>query len=534
MCWVALKLRLSLNVDPGYAAEWRPAYRCAVPLWQQEPARAIGGRTCSPVAARQSADGACFGLELAHKAGAPNGRLAAVRSSAGRMAEIGNTALRLFHPRIDLHGLLTKHRLRQAWYLPILATAMVIMFVRILVMARLLDVSAFGLYSAVLLVSSMSNMLASFGLYPSLQRDLPLLIYRQKERAAAIATTQALLGASAVAALGWLLSLLGLQVAGLQSSWLAVAVLHGLSQQTFLVVTTDSRSRANTLLFARENLWRAVITLAAIVPVAFFSRSALLTILAEAAVTLAVSTVILGYVHAHARLSFATLARLAIARLPRLDRSALLSLLLVSIGAFISINIDRWLASDLLVPADFGQYAFAWTLMIIALYLQALVNAAAFPMIARRQAALGRPGAFRITAVLSGVIIVGMAVFVVPGLFIAEKAIGVLFPAYGGAVVLLPFLALAAGMRLADFWSSFLIIAGLEKVSLLLNALSTAVGVAVWYLWVVAFSDRALMGIDFARLALLVSVLNYIAAFAASWHAVRPRNGVLVARGESK
>src|SRR5450759_2430383 len=132
---------------------------------------------------------------------------------------------------------LTRHRLRQLWYVPLLSFAMGLMMVRILVMAKILDVPSFAQYSAGLLASSTFCMLGCFGLYPLLQRELPMQIVRHREQMGAVLLVQCLLVATACAVVGILLAAVGVSVMGLSPFLLAIGVLHGLSQQVFLSVT---------------------------------------------------------------------------------------------------------------------------------------------------------------------------------------------------------------------------------------------------------------------------------------------------------
>lgn len=149
---------------------------------------------------------------------------------------------------------LSPHRLRQLWYAPVLGLAMGLMMVRTLVMAKLLSVPSFAQYSGGLLVSSTFCMLGCLGLQSLLQREMPVQIVWHRERAAVVLLMQCLIVTTGCAIIGLLLVAAGFSVAGLTSNFLAIGIFHGLSQQVFLIATVESRSRGESLYFARQ-IW---------------------------------------------------------------------------------------------------------------------------------------------------------------------------------------------------------------------------------------------------------------------------------------
>src|SRR3954468_1201323 len=109
----------------------------------------------------------------------------------------------------------------QLWYLPLLATATALMMVRIALMARLLDVRGFGIYSAGLLVSTTFCMLACLGLQALLQRDMPVMAAPARVRRPVVLTAQAVLVAGACAGISLLLAAARVPFAGLAGVLLA-------------------------------------------------------------------------------------------------------------------------------------------------------------------------------------------------------------------------------------------------------------------------------------------------------------------------
>lgn len=409
--------------------------------------------------------------------------------------------------------LLTRHRLRQAFYAPVLALAMGLMLARLLVMARMLDVSAFADYSAALLVASAVTMAGSFGLYYKLSRSLPVLLFHSSESEAAILLTQTIFGSLAIGVVALSLVPVWSSFSNLSAPLFLAGFLNGIAQQLFLVVTAVSRSRGRTLDFSIENLVRSIGIILAIVPIAAFATSAATVVVAEAVISTVISLAILMRTVPPALRPTLVVAKSAIHQLASLDWAAILALLGVSIVSFLSTNVDRWFALEILDKAGFAEYAFAWTIMVVALSVQAVVNASVFPFIARRYAAHGVDRAWKISAAVSFGMLLACCFVAIPGSMIAKYAVPTLFPKYGGAVALIVPFALAASFRMADFWSSFLIIVGLERFALVANIASACVGVSGWFFWV---RGDGFSAVELAWLALIIAMLNFVFLAAAS------------------
>src|SRR5688572_29095745 len=97
-------------------------------------------------------------------------------------------------------GPLTPRRARQLWYAPVLAVATALMMLRLFALAALLDIPNFAQVGVGLLVSSTFTMLACLGLQSVLQRDMPVMFVRGRERAARVLLAQCVVAAYASAA----------------------------------------------------------------------------------------------------------------------------------------------------------------------------------------------------------------------------------------------------------------------------------------------------------------------------------------------
>jgi O-antigen/teichoic acid export membrane protein len=418
-----------------------------------------------------------------------------------------------------LMAAMTPQRLRQLWYIPLLCVAMGLMLVRSLVMARLLDVPGFAQFSAGLLVSSSFSMLGCLGLQSLLQRDMPVHIVRRRERAGAVLLMQCLLIALACALVCMSLAVIGVETAGLSSGQLAIAILHGLSQQVFVVATVESRSRSQPLMFARQMLLRAVVAFLFSCAAALIWRDAGAVLLAEAVVSLLLTQHVLSGVwrrmHSQARLT----CHLALRRMGKVHWSAASALAAVAILSFLLLNVDRWVAARMLPPEGFAHYAFAWTVLMVAQSVQVVINASVFPILARRFGSAGAAASFRIAAGASGGALVAAALFAYPAYWIFTTAVDRWFPAYSEARPIIGIFMLIAVLRLSDFWTSQLVIIGLEKRLLMINVSVAVLVLCGWMAMLVGGPDAKIGLIDIAWLGLLLTGFCYVAAFMAAWTA---------------
>lgn len=411
---------------------------------------------------------------------------------------------------------LTPHRIRQAGYAPLLAAGMGVMFVRLLVMARLLDIEQFAVLSAGLVVSSLISTFSCFGLFLHLQRKLPVHLARRHHRAAAVQLSQTVIAALAIGGVGMAVGLSGASIGGVTSDMILFGSVHGVSQQLFMIATTESRSDNDPIRYSLQHLVRSTATVLLAVPAAVLLGSAEAVLIAETAVAVAAVLIILATVARRLNASAPRAAALGIRSFGRVDWISMLSLLTYSIIAAISVQADRWISSVSLSPIDFAHYSFAWIIMIFALSAQALINASVYPMIARRFALAGASSAYRLAALASSATLVVCAILIVPSVLVANSVIGRFFPGYEDAATLVPILAAAGIFRVSDFWSTFLIVAGRERSALLATVVSLTVTFALWYL---AIEREQLRPVHLAYLALSIAAVTYVVAFAMCWYA---------------
>jgi O-antigen/teichoic acid export membrane protein len=423
-------------------------------------------------------------------------------------------------PSAPPHAATPRPRL-EVLYVPVLATAMGLMMLRILLIARLLDVPGFALYSAGLLISTTFCMLGCVGLHPLLQRDMPILMARGRHRRALVRMTQAMLVACGCAVLGITASALRLTSATVSPALLAVGLVHGLSQQLFLVATVESRSRGEALAYSRQNLLRALLVVAVSAGTALIFGSPAAALLAEAGISLVLAAAILARAGDRERVSILLLLRAANRTWRQIPWPTAWVFLALSVAASTVFYLDRWLSASLLTNADFALYAFAGVTVLVAQSVQSMANASVYPLLARRFALSGEKAAYVLSARVSLAFLAVAAIAAVPTYTLTIAAIGHWYPQYQGANAVLVLLFAVSVLRVSDFWSSFLAICGYERRLLALHLCVALAVCAIWALRMQASGWQDAKPADFAWLALLLAAGSYAGAAAAATIAQR-------------
>lgn len=418
--------------------------------------------------------------------------------------------------------MLTPRQWRQLWYLPVLAVALALMMLRIMVMARLFDLPGFAQYNTGLLLSTTFCMLGCLGLQSLLQRDMPVQYARHRDRAALVLMMQAMLVACGCALALLVPAALGAGVAQLPPAVAVLAVVHGLSQQLFLVVTVESRSQGEPLRYAVQNLLRAVAVVGVGAGAAAATASAGWVLGLEAFVTLAMVGATLLRIESRSGWPLRLLLALARHRWKRLAWGTAAVMLAISAAGFVLLNVDRWAAAAWLAPEAFAQFAFAGVLVLMAQSAQGMVNAAVYPMLARRFALHGPAASFRLCSRVSVAVLAAGVLLAWPAHVLAALAIERWFPAYRPAIGLLALLLAASLLRVSDFWSSFLMICGHERRLLRINVSVCGGGFIAWLALESAVGGFVPTAAAFCRLTLLLAATSYLVTATAAF-ALRAR-----------
>lgn len=411
---------------------------------------------------------------------------------------------------------LTPDRRRKVWYAPVLVVGLALMMVRLLVMARLLSIEEFGSFSVGLLVSNTFSMLGCLGLQTMLQRDAPIMFMRGEERKVAILTIQSCIVAIFLCVAGLLLIGVGESLVEIDGVVLALGIVHGFSQQIFAISTVESRSKGDVLRYSRQSLSRSTILLVAIVIAALGTESAVVILVVEAACTLVLSTYFLGFIRSSADGIIELLTR-ALEKLPTLEWTVALTLLGSSMYAILLSNGDRWMAAGFLGLPEFAVYAFGWIVLAMSQHAQAVINAAVFPLVARRFSKFGRRRAFTVCVSISGGIALMAIVFCLPVYFVLKYAIEAWYPAYVDVVAILPIFLIIATLRLSDFWTTFLLVCGMEKKHILFNSMSLVLSLIVILVFYLAGNLKKIGIFEIAYLALVINLIFVGTTAVVSW-----------------
>jgi O-antigen/teichoic acid export membrane protein len=391
------------------------------------------------------------------------------------------------------------------------------MMLRLLVMARVLDVPEFGAFSGGLLVSATFCMLGCLGLQSLLQREWPVNLVRGQELRPVVRAAQCYLVALACGAIGLSIAAVGLPLAGMPPALIAAGLVHGVAQQFFLVSTVESRSRGDVLRFAAQNFARAAAALLLSVLVAMWTASATAVLLFDALVTMMMA---LGYwtrALARIRLGRRAVLQLALRRLGHMSWRSPLTLMAIMAAGFGLLNVDRWVASAQFDVADFAQYSFAWVVLSIAQSVQVVINASVYPLVARRFAEQGRKVAYGVCLRAATVVLLAGALVAVPLAYLLNMAVVRWYPNYAFASTLLPLFIAVAVLRVSDFWSSFLLITGMEAQLLRLNLTAGGLGLLVWSAITQPWNEAPATLQQVGWLAAVLSGFAYAAVAAASW-----------------
>jgi O-antigen/teichoic acid export membrane protein len=404
--------------------------------------------------------------------------------------------------------------------MPLLGVSAVVSLAKLMIYARLVSADEYGAISQMFLVGNTFGIVGSLGFYLLALREMPGLHVRRREFGMAVLLTQSLM-VSTLTTLAASLVLIPFASAGVSSLkigglGLTVGLFYAWAQLCFQIVTTDARSRLEMTRYSADLALRAIVTTAAGVAAIVLAWSSYAVVLAETLVTLAAALWIGAGVVARARIAFAKLAWMAARRLKLAAWRASIVLMLGSLLGFLTSAADRWLAAFFLDLKQFGYYAFAWTSIAMAQTFQFLINASLFPLISRRYWASSSREAFRLSAYLSfGLAALGAVAAAALAPFI-DLAIDRWFPQQTGAVALVEPLLIAAVLRVADFWSSYLLV--IRRETLLLNLqIATLTGVGAIY-WIVTLGrGQAPTAQSLAGLAVALAAGNFTLCGAAAW-----------------
>jgi O-antigen/teichoic acid export membrane protein len=260
--------------------------------------------------------------------------------------------------------------------------------------------------------------------------------------------------------------------------------------------------------FATENFVRALAVILVISLSSMLSGDAALMLLAEAVITFAISTKIFFALCKQGRLSTVALWVVAARGLIKVRWATPLTLLATGVVGFIMMNADRWLAAALLGHDQFAVYAFSGIVLLLAQSVQSVINVSVFPHLAKSYAISGKIATGRKALRYSMVVLVSSFCLSLTAYWLAGYAINAFFPNYGMSMQFLGWFLVIASLRMADFLTSFLIIAGDEACLLAINVAAVGFSVLVWGA-LFAFGLAEIRPLTIVWLAVTVAVCNF-------------------------
>lgn len=409
------------------------------------------------------------------------------------------------------------HWLRELWYAPMLALAMALGMFRTLVLAGILDVGEFAAFSGAMLVSSTFCMVGGLGMPAVLQRDWPRYALEGRRRRAVVGAIQCYSLLLLTAALCAAAALAGVADDWMNRRLLVAGILHGATQQAFMVATIASRSEGRVRKYALQQLIKAMCVLVAGILAARVTGSAMAVVVVELLLALFLSLTLLRRTVLRNGISGWTAIRAAHRRLPWLRWRPMLTLMVASFVAFALLNVDRWVAAIALSRGAFAHYSFIATLLAIAQATQALINASVYPLLARRIVRAGRASAFNVCVRIT-LLLVCVGLLAVPILDLGlSYCIQRWYPAYTDTLDVSRLLLLVAVLRVSNLWPSFLIAAGHETRLLVVNLLAIAAGSAVWALLAMPHAGELTSIRSIGLLAASLSVISTVVFAMEAW-----------------
>lgn len=402
-------------------------------------------------------------------------------------------------------------------YTSLLILAGAVSFVRLVVYARILDLENFALLSKMLIASAVLVVAGHLGTRLAAERDVAAFQTLGHRRRAVATLGQSLAVSTAVAGSILVLGLVGFRPLTMPAADYAAAVSHGWSQLAFATLLIESRSRLAMMQFARDTATRAACIMIAGSLALLIRRSGFDVVLAEAIATALMLPRLAAIARQQARVSWGVLLHLAIKLPPPHVWRASAIFLGGSVLGTISINLDRWIAAETLATHEFGIYAFAWLSMLAAQQVQYVLYAGMQPALVRLQVQGGHQATFRLAARISIGLLAAASLLALALWPVAAFAIERWFTQYRTAGTILAVLGFAAVLRVADFWAGALVAGRREDVYTAIQ-LGIVAAALLAVLAFVAVSDRPAAGIDFALLALGVSLSSYICNALAAAH----------------
>jgi O-antigen/teichoic acid export membrane protein len=356
-------------------------------------------------------------------------------------------------------------------FFPLIALANFLMFFRLLALAKIFNLSDFGQFSMGMLIANSFCLFGGVGFYQLLQQKLPRLHISKKKKEALILTNQAIVSTLSIFIIVVLIIFAFAGKLRYEPLFLLISAFAGLSQQLFLVFTLQSRSANDSLGYSLEILIRNFSVTITIVMLAIFFQSPVLCILTDA-----ILTFVIGFIIFFKNYNFFSLNYffLSIKLLKNVEWKKIIYLFMLSAFGFFIANADRWIAGIYFDKQKFGLYSFGFLILTISQSVQAIINVVTFPSISNIYQIYGAKKAFIYTKKIAILAITIAACFLPFFFFLANFMIGRFYPSFFSVKYVIALFMIVSLFKISDFWSSFLIISGKEKILLFIQFVLSA------------------------------------------------------------
>lgn len=416
----------------------------------------------------------------------------------------------------QLYPRLTQRRKKQIWYVPFLILSTGLMFFRLLFLAKIFSVENFGFYSFGLLISGFYYIISDMGFKNILQREQPTLLLKGKEIESFTLTLQCagVIFFSAITIFILILASKYLNLISYDTYLLIASLINGLSLQLFFIVNMEDRNRGELLLSSKHNFYRTFAASIFTILTAIILDSPILALLTEALISFIFALIILLKNAKKIPQSFKIIIKASFKKPSTYRIKASLVFFIITISGYFFINIDRWLAANLLSPKEFSIYSFAWIVISISLSIQSIVNSALYPALVRKLLIDGIIKTYTFIEKISKYYAIIAIVIILPSWIILQYVIKTWFIEYESSIELLKFFIITSFFLVANFWNIFLTALKKENSILIMNLLMLGLLFTILTHLKIDLSKNSL-----ALLGLLFSVISYMTSyFLSSYH----------------
>jgi O-antigen/teichoic acid export membrane protein len=343
-------------------------------------------------------------------------------------------------------------------YLPPLLLASLLMLLKGMAYARILDVDQFGQLNALLLAVTTFVNVGALGFNHLAHKLLPRL-YVQRD---AVATSQFIITNLAVYCIT-VITILGIAgiaytlVSSPQLKWIPVISLTSLAQSLFALKLIAIKSELTFSSYAGWSFLRALALSCAGIATAAMTRSVTAVVVVEGLVTGALAGPFLAQHLSRFSSGCRQATRFIWQSFSRHARAAA-TLLVVQGTVTVLYMIDRWVGVVVLSTREYGIYSVGLIVLTAFETLQSVIGVPAYPVLSRMILTGDRAGAFRLCLKMSGLVLAIALICALPAVVLLKMAVRAYLPSYVESLSILGLMVLGGSVRVGNFFGTFCIL----------------------------------------------------------------------------